>query len=124
MIAADYSGSNCARSRVWKRDPQEKGAGTSIPIVTVCRCPTGPSRWNPIKPRWYSEISKTWAACPLRSFDDVLHCIRDTKTETCLTWQAHLVTATCETGVKVRDHRMDALSLQSHGVCPQWNYAI
>lgn len=124
MIEADCGGSNSARSRVWKRDLQAKVADALNLIVTVCHYPTGTSKWNPIEHRLFSEISKTWAGCPLRSFDAVLHYIRDTKTETGLTVRAQLVTETYEKGVKVPDHEMDALNLQSHDVCPQWNYTI
>jgi hypothetical protein len=124
MIEADSGGSNSYRSRVWKRDLQEKVADAFGLIVTVCHYPAGASKWNPIEHRLFSEISKTWAGCPLRSFDDVLHYIRDTRTQTGLTVQVHLVSETYETGVKVPDREMDALNLQSHDVCSQWNYTI
>lgn len=124
MLEADGGGSNSCRSRVWKRDLQEKIADAFGLTITVCHYPTGASKWNPIEHRLFSEISKTWAGCPLRSFDTVLHYIRDTKTETGLTVQAHLVTKTYETGVKVPDEEMDALNIEYHDVCPQWNYTI
>ena len=124
MIEADGGGSNSYRSRVWKRDLQEKVADRFGLTITVCHYPTGASKWNPIEHRLFSEISKTWAGCPLRSFDDVLYYIRDTKTQTGLTVQAHLVTETYEIGVKVPDEEMDALNIQRHDVCPQWNYTI
>lgn len=124
LLEADSGGSNGYRSRVWKRDLQEKVADAFGLIITVCHYPTGASKWNPIEHRLFSEISKTWAGCPLRSFDLVLHYIRDTKTETGLTVQAHLVTKTYETGVKVSDEEMDALNIEYHDVCPQWNYTI
>ena len=124
MIEADGGGSNSCRSRVWKRDLQKKVADQFGLTITVCHYPTGASKWNPIEHRLFSEISKTWAGCPLRSFDAVLHYIRDTKTQTGLTVQAHLVTETYETGVKVTDKEMDALNIQFHDVCPQWNYTI
>ena len=92
--------------------------------ITVCHYPTGASKWNPVEHRLFSEISKTWAGCPLRSFDDVLHYIGDTKTQTGLIVQAHLVTEVYETGVKVPDKEMDALNIEYHDVCPQWNYTI
>jgi hypothetical protein len=60
----------------------------------------------------------------LRSFDDVLCYVRDTQTQTGLAAQAHLVTEMYEKGVKVPDEEMDALNIQSHDVCPQWNYTI
>ena len=124
MIEADGGGSNSYRSRVWKRDLQEKVADALGLTVTVCHYPTGTSKWNPIEHRLFSEISKTWAGCPLRSYDEVLHYVCDTKTETGLTVQAHLVTETYEKGVKVPDAEMDALCIQSHDVCPKWNYTI
>jgi hypothetical protein len=124
MIEADGGGSNGYRSRVWKRDLQEKVVDALNLIVTVCHYPTGTSKWNPIEHRLFSEISKTWAGCPLRSFDDVLYYARDTQTQTGLAVQAHLVTEMYEKGVKVPDEEMDALNIQSHDVCPQWNYTI
>lgn len=124
MLEADCGGSNSYRSRVWKRDLQEKVADQFGLTVTVCHYPTGASKWNPIEHRLFSEISKTWAGCPLRSFDDVLHYIRDTKTQTGLTVEAHQVTETYETGVKVPDKEMEALNIEFHDVCPQWNYTI
>jgi len=124
MIEADGGGSNGYRSRVWKRDLQEKVVDAYGLMVTVCHYPTGASKWNPIEHRLFNEISKTWAGCPLRSFDDVLDLIRDTKTQTGLTVQAHLVNERYEKGVKVPDEEMDALNIQSHDVCSQWNYTI
>jgi hypothetical protein len=124
MIEADGGGSNGYRSRVWKRDLQEKVVDALNLIVTVCHYPTGTSKWNPIEHRLFSEISKTWAGCPLRSFDEVLDYARDTQTQTGLAVQAHLVTEMYEKGVKVPDEEMDALNIQSHAVCPQWNYTI
>ena len=124
FLEADGGGSNSCRSRVWKRDLQQKVADPFGLTITVCHYPTGASKWNPIEHRLFSEISKTWAGCPLRSFDDVVHYIADTKTQTGLTVQAQLVTDTYELRVKVPDAEMDALNIQFHDVCPQWNYTI
>lgn len=124
LIEADGGGSNSYRSRVWKRDLQEKVADVFGLTITVCHYPTGTSKWNPIEHRLFSEISKNWAGCPLRSFDELVHYIRETKTETGLTVQAQLVTKTYEKGVKVADQEMDQLSIQPHDVCPSWNYTI
>jgi hypothetical protein len=124
LIEADCGGSNGYRSRVWKRDLQVKVADTFGLTVTVCHYPTGASKWNPIEHRLFSEISKTWAGCPLRSYDLMLGYIRDTKTQTGLTVEAYLVTETYETGVKVPDEEMAALNIEPHDVCPRWNYTI
>lgn len=124
MIAADGGGSNGARSRIWKQQLQAKVADRFGLTITVCHYPTGTSKWNPIEHRLFSEISKTWAGCPLRSFDLALQYIRGTKTQTGLTVQAWLVMDEYPTGLKVSDEAMAALNLQPHKVCPQWNYTI
>jgi hypothetical protein len=124
LIEADSGGSNAARSRVWKQQLQEKVADRFGLTVTVCHYPTGASKWNPVEHRLFSEISKTWAGCPLRTFELALDYIRQTRTQTGLRVQAHLVTDHYATGVRVTDDQMDALNLQRHDVCPQWNYTI
>lgn len=124
MIEADGGGSNSSRSRVWKQQLQEKVADRFGLTITVCHYPTGTSKWNPIEHRLFSEISKTWAGCPLRSFDLTLHYLRDTTTQTGLTVQACLITDEYPTGLKVSDEAMEALNLEAHDVCPQWNYTI
>lgn len=124
FIEADGGGSNSARSRVFKQQLQEKLADGLGLTVTVCHYPPGTSKWNPIEHRLFSEISKTWAGCPLRSFDLMLGYIADTQTQTGLTVQAHLVTTPYLTGVKVSDEVMETLNIQAHEVCPQWNYTI
>jgi len=124
LIEADAGGSNSARSRVWKQQLQLQIADTLGLTVTVCHYPAGTSKWNPIEHRLFSEISKTWAGCPLRSYELMLQYIRDTKTQTGLTVSAHLVTQHYPTGVTVSDEEMAAFHLEKHDTCPQWNYTI
>jgi hypothetical protein len=124
FIEADSGGSNSARSRVWKQQLQEKLADGLGLTVTVCHYPPGTSKWNPIEHRLFSEMSKTWAGCPLRSFDRMLDLIGQTTTTTGLSVRAHLVTAEYPTGLKVSDADMATLNIQPHEVCPQWNYTI
>jgi Rhodopirellula transposase DDE domain len=92
--------------------------------VTVCHYPTGTSKWNPIEHRLFSEISKTWAGCPLRTFEHMAHYIADTKTQTGLRVAAEHNPQTYVTGVKVSQAVMDSLNLLPHDVCPQWNYTL
>lgn len=124
LIQADGGGSNSARSRVWKAQLQEQVADRFGLTVTVCHYPPGTSKWNPIEHRLFSEISKTWAGCPLRSFEVVLGYLRQTTTSTGLRVQAELVTTPYGTGVKVTDGVMQSLDLHVHEVCPCWNYTI
>jgi Rhodopirellula transposase DDE domain len=124
LIEADSGGSNSARSRVWKEQLQIQIADRLGLTIMVCHYPTGTSKWNPIEHRLFSEISKTWAGCPLRSFDLALHYINDTRTATGLQVHAQLVATRYTTGMKVSDEQMAALALESHVVCPQWNYTI
>ena len=90
----------------------------------MCHYPTGASKWNPIEHRLFSEISKTWAGCPLRSFDKVVGYIQETRTQTGLQVTAHRVPTTYHTGGKVPKAVMAALAIQPHEVCPQWNDTI
>jgi hypothetical protein len=48
-------------------------------IVTAFHCPTEASKWNPIEDRLFSEISKTWAGCPLRTFVIAAQYIRNSR---------------------------------------------
>jgi hypothetical protein len=124
LIEADSGGSNSARSRVWKQALQAQGADRFGLTVTVCHYPTGASKWNPIEHRLFSEISKTWAGCPLRSFEAVVDYIQDTRTHTGLRVNAHLVATFYAPGGKVPPAVMATLNIQAHEVCPQWNYTI
>jgi hypothetical protein len=124
MLLADGGGSNASRSRLFKQQLQDKIADGFDLTVTICHYPPGASKWNPIEHRVFSEISKTWQGCPLRSFDLVLDYINHTQTQTGLTVHAQLVTQIYKTGVKVAQGLMDTLNIQFHDVCPQWNYTI
>jgi hypothetical protein len=124
LIEADSGGSNSARSRVWKQQLQLQIADALGLTITVCHYPTGASKWNPIEHRLFSQISKTWAGCPLRSFELVQQYIADTTTQTGLRVRAYLVTTTYEKGVKVTDEELATLNIHTHTICPQWNYTI
>jgi len=124
LIEADSGGSNAARSRVWKQQLQVQIADGLGLTITVCHYPTGTSKWNPIEHRLFSEISKTWAGCPLRSFELVRHYIAATTTHTGLQVRAHLVSQTYPTGRKVSDEELATLNIHPHPICPQWNYTI
>ena len=93
-------------------------------IVTVCHYPTGASKWNPIEHRLFSEISKTWAGCPLRTFTIAAQYIRETKTQTGLSVCAHLIQKKYATGEKISDEMLATLNIVYHEICPQWNYSI
>ena len=124
LIEADGGGSNSARSRVWRAALQEQVADRFGLEVTVCHYPPGASKWNPIEHRLFSEISKTWAGCPLRTFAIMLEYLRQTRTGTGLQVRAELVPTSYMKGVKVPDAAMKRLKLQVHATCPQWNYTI
>ena len=80
LILADSGGSNGARYRLWKCALQEKLADRFGLIVTVCHYPTGPSKWNPIEHRVFSEISKHRAGQPLVDYPTIVRLVAETKT--------------------------------------------
>src|SRR5207248_67498 len=112
------------RCKLFKQQLQQKIADRFGLQVTVCHYPTGCSKWNPIEHRLFSEISKNWAGCPLRSFDLMIEYIEDTRTDTGLSVRAHRVRRDYQKGRQVSDEQMAALSVEHHTVCPQWNYTI
>ena len=124
LILADGGGSNGYRPRRWKQQLQVKVADAFGIAVTVCHYPTGASKWNPIEHRLFSQISHTWAATPLTSYDVVLDALRSTKTTTGLQVEATLFPTLYEKGISVTDEEMELLIIEKHPVCPQWNYTI
>lgn len=124
LIHADCGGSNGVRVKLWRQQIQEKIADRFDLEVMICHLPTGCSKWNPVEHRLFSEISKTWAGCPLRDFDVVLKYLRDTTTETGLQVTAHLVTQVYQKGLEVAKEVMESLNITYHTTCPQWNYTI
>jgi Rhodopirellula transposase DDE domain len=124
LILADSGGSNSARSWVWKAALQEQVADRFGLAVTVCHYPPGASKWNPIEHRLFSEISKTWAGCPLRSWAVLLHYLRQTTTTTGLRVEAEQITTAYAPGEKVSAATMARLQLERHTICPAWNYTI
>ncbi len=124
LLHADCGGSNGARCKLFKQQLQDKIADRFGLEVTVCHYPTGCSKWNPIEHRLFSEISKTWAGCPLRSFEIVLQYLRQTTTQTGLSVAAHLVSQVYQKGLEVAQEVMATLNITYHAVCPQWNYTI
>jgi hypothetical protein len=124
LIEADGGGSNSARSRVWKARLQDQIADRYGVEVTVCHYPPGTSKGNPIEHRLFSEISKTWAGCPLRSWERMLDLIGQTRTDTGLGVAVQRNPRVYPTGVKVADEELAQLNLVHHVVCPQWNYTI
>lgn len=124
LIEADSGGSNSACSRVWKAALQERVADRFGLEVTVCHYPRGTSKWNAIEHRVFSEISKTWAGCPLETWERMLHYIRETTTESGLQVEAVCITTVYATGKKVEDDVFKLLNIQTHEVCPTWNYTI
>jgi hypothetical protein len=124
LIETDCGGSNSATSKAWKYHLQNNVADRFGLVVTVCHYPTGASKWNPIEHRLFSEISKTWAGCPLRTFAVAAQYIRETKTQTGLTVQAHLIRKIYATGEQISTGMMNTLNIVHHQVCPRWNYTI
>jgi hypothetical protein len=124
LILADAGGSNGYRPRRWKQQLQVKIADAFGLAVTVCHYPTGASKWNPIEHRLFSQISRTWAATPLTSYDILLDGLRSAKTETGLRVQATTFDKIYQKGLSVTDTEMNLLMIHKHDTCPNWNYTI
>lgn len=124
LILADAGGSNGARPRRWKQQLQEQLADRLGVTVTVCHYPRGCSKYNPIEHKLFSFISINWAGKPLRTFETVLNCIRETTTTTGLKVKAFLSNRTYAKGQRVTDAEMRSLKLTRDATCPGWNYTL
>jgi len=124
LILADAGGSHGCRPRLWKAQRQSQLSDRLGLSVTVCHYPTGCSKWNPIEPRLFSQISLNWAGTPLRTFETMLGYLRDTTTTTGLRVTASLLEGVYQTGKRVTTAVMNALDVEPHVVCPRWNYTI
>ena len=124
LVLADGGGSNGPRLRAFKYALQTRLSDAHGLRVTVCHYPSGASKWNPVEHRLFSEISKNWAGCPLRSYETILNYISTTKTNTGLRVTAHLVEQDYPKGAKISDRLMATLDVRRHPTQPLRNYTI
>jgi hypothetical protein len=124
LILADTGGSNGSKRGAWKQEIQCQLCDALGLRVTVAHYPTGASKWNPIEHRLFSEISRNWAAEPLRTYEKALKFIRTTTTRTGLKVTARLDTTYYPTGLKPSKQELASLAIQPKRVLPKWNYTI
>ncbi len=124
LILCDAGGSNGYRPRLWKYSLYYKICCFYGISVTVCHYPTGASKWNPTDHRLFSFIGMNWAGVPLRSYDIMLNCIRETTTRQGLKVDAILNEKKYERGIKITDKQMNQINLKKFDTLPQWNYTI
>ena len=122
LLFADGGGGNGSRSRAWKWNLQHRLCDQFGLTVTACHYPTGCSKWNPVEYRLFSQININREGKPLRSLDVMLGYIRGTTTTTGLSVTAVLDEGVYPKGQKVTWQDVDKLKLESHSVCPEWNY--
>jgi hypothetical protein len=124
LILADGGGSNSSRSRVWKKGLQEKLSNKYNLSIKVCHYPPGASKWNPIEHRLFSEISKNWAAVPLKDLETIKNYISTTTTATGLKVTASINQKTYAKGEKVTKKDFEKIKCAYADVLPEWNYTI
>ena len=124
LVLADGGGSNGPRNRAFKHGLQTRLCDPHGISVTLCHYPAGASKWNPIEHRLFSEISKNWSGCPLRSYETIVKYIRTTRTETGLRVTARLIDKEYPKGVRISDALMATLDITPHDTQPLRNYTI
>ena len=82
LILGDAGGSTGYRPRLWKAPLQSRLSDGLGLRVTGCHDPTGGSKWNPIEPRVFSQISLNGAGQPVRTVETMLGYLRETTTTT------------------------------------------
>ena len=124
LVLADSGGSNGCSAGAWKTEIQAQLCNPFGITATIAHYPTGASKWNPIEHRRFSEISKSWAAEPLTSYEKMLGFIRNTSTKTGLVVTAYLDRKQYPTGLKPDRQLISSLALKPGKVLPRWNYTI
>jgi hypothetical protein len=124
LVLADNGGSNSPRCAQWLCGLARNLCNEHGISVTVCHYPPGASKWNPIENRLFSEISKNWAAVPLRSYETVLKYIRTTRTQTGLRVSAYFVKKYYPTKQKPTQQELQNLAIKDDRQLPQWNYTV
>ncbi len=92
LITADGGGSNGSRLHLWKWELQRLADETGL-AISVCHFPPGTSKWNKIAHRLFSFMTQHWRGTPLVSYAVILSLIAATTTETGLTVESRLATA-------------------------------
>lgn len=123
FITADAGGSNGYRSRVWKVELQKFADDTGLRI-RVSHFPQGTSKWNKIEHRLFCHITLNWRGKPLRSFETIVDLIANTRTGEGLRVEAGLDERRYPLGVKVKDAKLHALSLEKDSFHGEWNYVL
>lgn len=124
LIFCDAGGSNSCRFWLWKHEVQLQLANQFGIHVMICHYPTGNSKYNPIEYRLFSQITSSWAARPLRTFQTMLNFIRGTTNKTGLAVQAFLVERIFDKGRSVSKEQRQSIQLHRRSLCPNWNYVI
>ena len=123
MIAADGSGSNGSRVKLWKIELQ-KFADEACLDITVCHFPPGMSKWNKIEHRMFSYITINWRGKPLRSYETIIELIGNTRTNNGLKISADLDRGIYKTGRVVTNEELDNINLIRDEFHGDWNYTI
>jgi hypothetical protein len=104
------------------------GSGASLfaaySTVTFCASPLNSTRGAAVLAMPIGPISLNWAGQPLRTWDTLLAYMRGTTTTTGLKVDAFRHDGCYETGRSVAQEDLDALNLERHAVCPNWNYTL
>ena len=117
------SGSNGARSRLWKKQLQELSNITGLEIH-VSHLPPGTSKWNKIEHRMFCFISKNWRGRPLISIETVIELISNTTTSKGLKITCVEDNNKYELGTIVSDEEFAELNIEKDAFHGEWNYKI
>ena len=121
-ITADCGGSNGARVRLWKVEPQKLADETRL--VLHVHHPPGTSKWNRIEHRLFCHITQNWRGRPLTDRVAVVELIGATTTKGGLRVECALDLRTYQKGIKVSDAEMQSLEITGDTFHPEWNYTV
>jgi hypothetical protein len=121
LITADCGGSNGYRVRLWRVTLQKFADETGI-TIQVCHVPPGTSKWNKIEHRMFCHITNNWRGRPLVSREVIVDLIGNMTTQTGLHIRSQLDENRYETGIKVTEEELAALTIEQDAFHGEWNY--
>lgn len=123
LITADGGGSNSSKGRLWKYELQKLANELGMAIEVV-HFPPGTSKWNKIEHRLFSYISKNWRGRPLISYEVIVQLVGATQTAKGLKVNCELDSAEYQTGIKIKENKMEEINLIRNSFHGEWNYSI
>ena len=123
LITAYIEDSSVSRDSLWKKCLQDFSNETAM-TIHVSHFPHATCKWNTIKHRFFSCISKNWRERPLTTLGVVISLISSTTPQNGSREQCGLEKQKDRNSLHETDHRLSARHIERDTCHGEWNYCI